>query len=310
MTTLPQTSYLIHEHQYRSLGTTGIMVSPLGVGTNKWMQGRNDEPVSQVTQSFLDAGGNFFDTAEVYGLGKSERLLGTCLQQNTRPVVVASKFAPWPYRLSRRQFMDALDASLSRLGLLAIDLYYIHWPFTFLRVETLMDMMAQAVEAGKVRAVGVSNFNAEQMRRAAARLARYDIPLAANEVHYSLLHRKPEVNGVLDACRELDVALVAYYPLEAGRLKSEETSSSSSTSTSAKQERDLRKTLTEIANKHGKSVSQVSLNWLLRRDKHVIPIPGATSTCHVLDNVDTLSWEMADEEFAAIDQASSPVVAT
>ncbi len=199
---------MIHEHQYRSLGTSGIMVSPLGVGTNKWMQGRNDEPVSQVAQSFLDAGGNFFDTAEVYGLGKSERLLGTCLQQNTRPVVVASKFAPWPYRLSCRQFMDALDASLSRLGLPAIDLYYIHWPFTFLKVETLMDMMAQAVEAGKVRAVGVSNFNAGQMRRAAARLARYDIPLAANEVHYSLLHRKPEVNGVLDACRELDVALV------------------------------------------------------------------------------------------------------
>jgi len=283
------------------------MVSPLGVGTNKWMQGRNDEPVSQVAQSFLDAGGNFFDTAEVYGLGKSERLLGTCLQQNTRPVVVASKFAPWPYRLSCRQFMDALDASLSRLGLPAIDLYYIHWPFTFLKVETLMDMMAQAVEAGKVRAVGVSNFNAGQMRRAAARLARYDIPLAANEVHYSLLHRKPEVNGVLDACRELDVALVAYYPLEAGRLKSKETSSSSSTSISAKQEGELRKTLTEIANKRGKSVSQVSLNWLLRRDKHVIPIPGATSARHVLDNVDMLSWEMADEEFAAIDQASSPL---
>ncbi len=298
---------MIHEHQYRSLGTSGIMVSPLGVGTNKWMQGRNDEPVSQVAQSFLDAGGNFFDTAEVYGLGKSERLLGTCLQQNTRPVVVASKFAPWPYRLSCRQFMDALDASLSRLGLPAIDLYYIHWPFTFLKVETLMDMMAQAVEAGKVRAVGVSNFNAGQMRRAAARLARYDIPLAANEVHYSLLHRKPEVNGVLDACRELDVALVAYYPLEAGRLKSKETSSTSSTSISAKQEGELRKTLTEIANKRGKSVSQVSLNWLLRRDKHVIPIPGATSARHVLDNVDMLSWEMADEEFAAIDQASSPL---
>ena len=209
---------MIHVQQYRSLGTSGILVSPLGVGTNKWLQGRNDEPVSQVAQSFLDAGGNFFDTAEVYGVGKSERLLGTCLQQNTRPVVVASKFAPWPYRLSYRQFMGALDASLSRLGLPAIDLYYIHWPFTLLKVETLMDMMAQAVEAGKVRAVGVSNFNAEQMRRAAARLARYDIPLAANEVHYSLLHRKPEVNGVLDACRELDVALVAYYPLEAGRL--------------------------------------------------------------------------------------------
>ena len=167
-----------------------------------------------------------------------------------------------------------------------------------------MDRMAQAVEAGKVRAVGVSNFTAEQMRRAAARLTRYDIPLAANEVHYSLVHRQPEVNGVLDACRELHVALVAYYPLEAGRLQSKEPSSPS---IGAKQEGELRKTLTGIANKRGKSVSQVALNWLLRRDTHVIPIPGATSARHVLENVDTLSWELADEEFAAIDQASFPL---
>src|SRR5579859_606586 len=294
---------MIYEHQYRSLGASGITVSPLGVGTNRWKQGQNDEPVSLVVQSFLDAGGNLFDTAEVYGLGKSERLLGTCLQGNTRPVVLASKFAPLPHRLSRRQFMNALDASLSRLGLPAIDLYYIHWPFTFLKVETLMDMMAQAVEAGKVRAVGVSNFSAEQMRRAAARLARYDIPLAANEVHYSLLHRQPEVNGVLDACQELDVALVAYFPLEGGRLKS---NSPTSTGANLQQQVELRKTLTTIADKHGQSISQVSLNWLLRRDKHIIPIPGATSTRHVLDNLDALSWEMTDEEFAAIDQASSP----
>ena len=166
-----------------------------------------------------------------------------------------------------------------------------------------MDIMAQAVKAGKVRAVGVSNFNARQMRRAAARLARYNIPLAANEVHYSLLHRNPEVNGVLDACQELDVALVAYSPLGGGRLKSPETPSSS---TSVKQQGELQKTLTEIASKHGQSVTQVSLNWLLHRDKHIIPIPGATSARHVLDNIDTLSWELTDEEFAAIDQASSP----
>lgn len=290
---------MINVQQYRHLGTTGIAVSPLGIGTNRWAQGQNDEPVSQVVQSFLNAGGNFFDTAEIYGFGKSERLLGACLQQNTHPVVVASKFLPWPYRLSRRQFMDTLDGSLSRLGLPAIDLYYIHWPISPLKVETLMDMMAQAVEAGKIRTVGVSNFSARQMRRAAARLAHYDIPLAANEVHYSLLHRNPEVNGVLDACRELDVALVAYYPLESGRLKSKETPSGSISG-------ELLKTLTTIASKHGKSVCQVALKWLLRKDKHIIPIPGTTNTRHMLDNLDALSWELTDGEFAAIDRASVP----
>src|SRR5205807_835979 len=119
-------------------------------------------------------------------------LLGECARRESRPVVIASKFAPLPTRLSHRQFINALDASLSRLGVQTIDLYYIHWPFvTFLSVETMMDMMARAVEAGKVRAVGVSNFSAGQMRRAADRLARYQIPLAANEVYYNLLHRQP-----------------------------------------------------------------------------------------------------------------------
>ncbi len=301
---------MIHEQQYRSLGASGITVSPLGLGTYGWKQGKDDEAVSQVVQSFLGAGGNFFDTAEVYSRGEAERLLGAYVQRDARPVVMASKFAPWPTRLSRRHFIDALDASLSRLSIPVLDLYYIHWPFTFLKVETLMDMMAQAVEAGKIRAVGVSNFNAGQMRQAAARLARYDIPLAANQVHYSLLHRKPEMNGVLDACRDLDVALVAYYPLGAGRLKSNHaagTSSSSSRSKSegATQRGRLQETLTMIANKRGKSVSQVALNWLLRRDEHVIPIPGTTSARHVLENVDTLSWELTEEEFAAIDEVTS-----
>jgi aryl-alcohol dehydrogenase-like predicted oxidoreductase len=288
------------------------MVSPLGVGTNQWEQGKNDEAVFQLVQSSLDAGVNFFDSAEVYRGGNSERLLGACIERNRRPVVIASKIAPSPTRLSprwsRHHFIDALDASLSRLNVQTIDLYYIHWPFIFLSIETLMDLMAQAVEAGKVRAVGVSNFNADQMRRAAARLARYNIPLAANEVHYSLLHRQPEVNGVLDACRELDVALVAYRPLAGGQLQSNHrTLSRSSTSKRGelKQHEVLQETLYAIAHKRGKSVSQVALNWLLRRDKHVIPIPGATSVHHALEIVDTPTWDLDDEEFAAIDHASS-----
>jgi aryl-alcohol dehydrogenase-like predicted oxidoreductase len=307
-------TFMIQEGQYRALGVSGIKVSPLGAGTNRWTQGRNDEAVFQTFQSLVDAGVNFFDTAEIYSMGKSERLLGACLQRYRRPVVIASKFLPSPWRLSRVQFMNALDASLNRLGVKTIDLYFIHFPHTLLSVETLMDWMAQAVEAGKVRSVGVSNFNAEQMRRAATRLARYSIPLAANEVRYNLLHRQPEVDGVLDACRELNVALVAYRPLERGRLMpntAPEALSGSPSSTSGKEEavpkeEVLQKTLQATAQQRRKSVSQVALNWLLRKDEHVIPIPGATSARHALENVDSLSWELSDDEFAAIDQASSP----
>jgi aryl-alcohol dehydrogenase-like predicted oxidoreductase len=310
-----QDRFMIQEKQRRPLGVSGIRVSSLGVGTNRWAQGRNDEAVFQVFQSLVGAGVDFFDTAEVYSMGRSERLLGACLQRNQKPVVIASKFAPLPTRLLRHQFMNALDASLSRLRVQTIDLYYIHFPFTFLSIETLMDLMAQAVKTGKTRAVGVSNFNAKQMRRAAARLARYDIPLAANQVRYNLTHRQPEENGVLEACRELNVALVAYRPLERGRLKSNtvpSTSPSSSPSSTGwkgkalSKEQVLQETLQTIAQKRGKSISQVALNWLLRRDEHVIPIPGTTSKRHALEIADTLSWELSDDEFVAIDQASSP----
>lgn len=304
---------MIQENQCRTLGASGIKVSSLGTGTNRWAQGKNDEAVFQAYQSLVGAGVNFFDTAEVYNSGRSERLLGACLQRDPRPVVIASKFAPLPTRLTRRQFMNALDGSLSRLGVQKIDLYYIHFPYSLLSIETLMDMMAQAVEAGKIHAVGVSNFNANQMHRAATRLERCRIPLAANEVRYNLLQRQPEENGVLDACRELNVALVAYRPLEGGRLKSNTApgAPSDSPSTSGKgkatpEEEALQETLEAIAQQRGKSVSQVALNWLLRRDEHVIPIPGATKEHHALENAGTLKWELSHDEFAAIDQASSP----
>jgi aryl-alcohol dehydrogenase-like predicted oxidoreductase len=147
---------MIPQSQYRSLGKSGLLVSPLGVGTNRWRQGSNDAAVFQTFVSSLDVGVSFFDTAELYSSGKSEQLLGDCIHKDQRPVLVASKFAPWPMRLARGQFMAALDASLRRLRVPELDLYYVHWPFTFLRVETLMDWMAQAVQAGKVRAVGLT----------------------------------------------------------------------------------------------------------------------------------------------------------
>ncbi len=277
----------------RPLGATGLVVSPLGLGTNRWAYGKNDEAVVQTFRAYVDAGGNFFDTAEVYSFGKSERLLGECLKQDKRQIVIASKYMPLPLH----PFKQALDGSLKRLGVSTIDLYYIHFPRG--NIEQLMDQMAQAVADGKIRAIGVSNFTAAQMRLASAHLARYDIPLAANEVRYNLLYRQPEVNGVLDACRGLNVALVAYVPLARGQL--------SSISSSSKQGSEkLHTALTSIAHEYSKSISQVALNWLLRRDEHIIPIPGATSARHVQENAETLSWELSDEEFAAIDQASRP----
>jgi aryl-alcohol dehydrogenase-like predicted oxidoreductase len=280
----------------RTLGASGLTVSPLGVGTNKWASGKNDQAVFEAFQAYLDVGVTLFDTAEIYGFGKSERLLGVCFKRDGRPATIASKYMPAPLH----GFQKALGSSLARLGVPTIDLYYLHFPLT--KIEPVMEQMAQAVQAGRIRAVGVSNCNAAQMRRAAERLARYQIPLAANQVYYNLLHRQPEFNGVLDACRELNVALVAYRPLASGRLAPSAVSASGGKGNEA-----LFRTLQTIAQQRGASTSQVALNWLLKRDEHIIPIPGATSARHAQGNAETLTWELSEEEFRAIDQASAPL---
>ncbi len=300
----PKKEHVTQAQLTRTLGASRLAVSPLGVGTNQWIYGKNNEPVLQVFQSSLDAGVYFFDTAEMYGFGKSEQLVGECLRRDKRKAVIASKFLPLP----GRALGQALDASLSRLGLQTLDVYFIHFPL-LANIDALMDQMARAVQEGKIRAVGVSNFSASQMHRAADRLARYNIPLAANEVQYHLMHRQPEVNGILDACRELDVALVAYVPLARGRLtasRKPQTPARPSSLPSGERGQKLEEILQTVAERRGKSVSQIILNWLVHRDEHIIPIPGTTNAAHALANAEALNWELKDEEFAAIDRACSP----
>jgi len=309
----------------RLLGATGISIPPLGVGVWSWGDkgfwgyGRSytREDITQAYKVCLDAGLNFFDTAEIYSQGESERILGECRRQDGRPIIIASKFAPLPNRLSARTLQQALDGSLERLGVETIDLYQIHWPYTFLNVDALMDALAQAVRSGKIRAVGVSNYSARLMRRAYARLARHDIPLASNQVHYSLLHRNPEGNGLLDACRELNVALIAYSPLEQGLLtgKYRVTNPQAAQLTglrrfvgsfSASQRRKMEpllETMATIAQARDKTIAQVALNWLLTKDACIVPIPGAKNARQASENAGAVGWHLTEQEHAQIAQA-------
>jgi aryl-alcohol dehydrogenase-like predicted oxidoreductase len=298
--------------QPRTLGASGIRVSPLGLGTNKWgSPTRDKEAIFRAFQGALDSGINFIDTAELYSGGRSERLIGEFTQRDTRRVVICTKFAPL-LRVSAGQLLTALEASLERLAAKSIDLYLVHFPFALLSMRSLMAAMSQAMRSGQIRAVGVSNYNARQMREAASLLAQHDIPLAANEVHYSLLHRRPERNGVLEACRELNVALIAYFPLGAGLLQARQPRMSRfmermiAGGASPEQREAVRKTLERVALEHGGTVGQAALNWLLQRDPQIIAIPGATSAEHVRENAAALQWTLRPEEFAAIDKASLP----
>ncbi len=286
-----------HLYTKRALGASGLHASAIGVGTNRWGAGGVDTNALTATfQASLDAGVDFFDTAEVYNRGKSERLVGERRRSDPRPVLVASKFAPLPARLTKSQLGKALDASLQRMGLDAIDLYYLHFPFSLVSISTWMEAMSEPVHAGKVRAVGISNCNARQMHTAFAALAQHGVPLAANQVHYSLLHRKPEDNGVLEACAELDVALVAYRPLESGALSTEEAASAKN--------RQLGETMKRIADQRGASIGQVGLTWLLQRSEHVVAIPGATKGPHAMDNAGALTWKLTEGEFDELDRVS------
>ena len=286
----------------RPLGRSGVSVPALGVGTNRWNCDAPDQArLWDTLAAALDMGTGFFDTAEIYHHGRSEIALGEAARQDGRPVLLASKFAPFPHRVTEAQFASALEKTLERLGRDSLDLYYLHFPSSLRGVGAWMRAMAAAVRAGKIQAVGISNCDVAQMRQAAGVLARYGIPLAANQVQYSLLHRKPETNGVLDACRQMDVALVAYRPIGRGVV------SAGSPTDSGRSY--LAEVLQEVASARTATAAQVALAWLLKRDDHVIPIPGATRPEHVRENSGALSLELSEEEFAAIDRVSAPTPA-
>ncbi|GCE25655.1 hypothetical protein KDA_11390 [Dictyobacter alpinus] len=310
----------------RQLGATGISVPALGIGTwswgdtGLWGYGKSftRDDITQAYKLCLDNGLNFFDTAEIYGKGESERILGECRRQDGRPILIASKFAPLPKRFSSKTLLDALDATLERLGVEQIDLYQIHWPYTFLSINGLMDALAEAVRAGKVRAVGVSNYSAKQMQQAHARLARHDIPLASNQVEYSLLHRSPESKGVLEACRELDVALIAYSPLAKGILTGKYRQGKEPlpsfqrrlmSNFGRKQQEKMEPLFVAMeaaAQAHDKTFAQVALNWLLSTDAHIIPIPGAKTIRQAQENAGALGWQLSDAEYTSISRAIQP----
>ena len=304
-----------------TLGGSGVSVTPLGIGTWQWGDtlvwgyGRGSYTDADLRAAFdasLASGAGFFDTAEGYGGGRSERLLGEFMRASGRPAIVATKFMPFPWRLRRGSLVAALRRSLGRLGLARVDLYQIHWPFPPRSIETWADALADAVEAGLARAVGVSNFSVGQMRRAHEALAKHGIPLASNQVGYSLLQRGPERRGLLAACRELNVTLIAYSPIAKGLLTGKYSPENRPggvrrwmwSQEQLTRARSLVALLRQIGESHGgKTPSQVALNWLMC--KGALPIPGVKTAWQAQENAGALGWRLTDDEIAALDETSS-----
>jgi aryl-alcohol dehydrogenase-like predicted oxidoreductase len=179
-----------------------------------------------------------------------------------------------------------------------------------------MDALADAVEAGLTRYIGVSNYNLEQMRRAHAALAKRGIPLVSNQVEYSLVQQSPRINGLLEACQEMDITLIAYSPLGRGALTGKYRPGRAPQDARRyygqfKQDKleqlaPLLDAMDEIGQAHGgKSVAQVALNWLARQP-NVFPIPGAKNARQAQDNAAAIDWRMSDEEAQRLDERSAP----
>lgn len=258
------------------------------------------------------------DTAEVYGLGRSESLIGDFSKkipkETQEKIIVATKFAAVPFRTKPENVVKAARGSLKRLDR-PIDLYQIHFPNAFAN-EAYWDGLADAYEQGLVKNVGVSNYGVDALRACHAALAKRGVPLSSNQIQYSLLYRFPEQNGLLQACKDLDVKVLSYSPLALGLLTGKYVSESSVEKVSGPRKKlfkesiknpefqKLLSTMENVASNHGKSanVAQVAINWC--RAKGTIPIPGARNLRQVESNYAACSWDLSAKEVAMLDDAA------
>lgn len=333
----------------KQIGHSGLLVPALGNGTQAWGDKRfgfgtayDGDDLYAIYRMCLDAGLNFFDTSDTYGKGISEQMLGDFQRRDGRPVTIATKFTQAkPYdpntNFSVKAVGTVLDRSLQRLQVDAVDLYQIHYPPARRRLDTYLDAMAATVKSGKAKAIGVSNFSTDYLRHSYTYLQSvHGVTLASNQVGFNLLHRHPERNGMLAACRELGVTILPILPLAEGvltgkyRVGGQEHGGQGPTlfrgaslfepgesfvkamrSKPYEMHREelepLFEAMDQIARAHDGTIAQVALNWLITTDPLVIPIPGAKSPAQVKSNAAALSWTMTAEEFRRLSDTETAI---
>ncbi len=295
----------------------------VGVGTWSWgdrmlwgyRQDYQEKDIQAAFDASLQAGLNFFDTAEVYGQGESEKFLGKFIKTSQQPVRVATKFMPFPWRLTGRALRRALNASLARLGLSKVELYQVHWPFPPIKIETWMGAMAESCQAGQTEAIGVSNYSREQTQRAFEALQREGLRLASNQVEYHLLNRKIEKDGLLGQCQELGIKVIAYSPLGQGVLTGKYTAENPLRGVRGRkynrryleQIKPLISMMKKIGADHGgKTAGQVALNWCIC--KGTLPIPGAKTLQQAEQNAGAAGWRLSEAEVGLLEETSDQVL--
>ena len=313
--------------QHRPLGRTGQSVSALGLGCmgmSEFYGARDDVESLATLEASLAAGIDFFDTADTYGHGHNEELVGRFLQGKRDKVVLATKFGivrkPGTYERrvdnSPAYIRSACDASLKRLGVERIDLYYMHRRNPDVPVEDLVGAMAELVKQGKVKALGLSEVSVDTLRR-----AHKVHPIAAVQSEYSLWTRDPE-HGMLQACAELGVTFVAYSPLgrafltgtvsHPDELPEGDFRKASPRFQAEALERNNRlvASLEKFAAEHKAKPAQIALAWLINKHPHIVPIPGTKRRTYLAENAAAADIKLNAADIAELDRIFAPGAVT
>ncbi|MGA2822867.1 MAG: aldo/keto reductase [Bacteroidales bacterium] len=314
----------------RSLGKSDIKITPIGLGCWQFSKKGNmagkywplleDELILDIIRISLQGGINWFDTAEVYGHGASEKILAkslVALGKKPGDVLIATKW--WPMFRFASNIIKTIDKRLACLNPFPIDLYQVHQPYSFSSEVKEMEAMAKLVQAKKIKQVGVSNFSASKMRNAWETLQKSGINLLSNQVQYSLLSRKIETNGVLDTAKELGITIIAYSPLAQGLVTGKfhdnpellknigyRKHSSMFKPKGLEKSRPVTEMVKKLAMKYGATPSQIALNWLINfHGDTVVAIPGATKARHAEENTGTMKFRLSSEDMRLLDEVSA-----
>ena len=312
----------------RRLGRTDLHVNPVGLGcmgmSEFYGPAMDEDAAVKLIHQALDRGVNHFDTAEMYGMGHNESVVGRALRDRRDGVVIATKFGPLRdpetgaftgVDGSRDNVRRASEGSLERLGT-TIDLYYLHRMDPATPIETTAEAVAELIEEGQVKAFGLSEAGPETIRRAHAVL-----PVTAVQTEYSLFSRGVE-EGVLPTCRELGITLVAYSPLGRGLLTGRfsrearpegegefRQGDSQPRFAEGNYERNLAlvEEVRAVAERHGVTPAQVALAWVLTQGPEVVAIPGTTKLKNLESNLGALDVTLTDQDRAALDELGAQV---
>ena len=305
-------------------------IGELGLGCWSWgnsfvwgYEESMDDELQRVFNLAVDRGVRLFDSADSYGKdGRSEQLLGKFIREypgddaKKNDIILATKFAPYPWRVTSSSFVNAAKESAKRFGKEKIDLGQLHWStgnYQPLQEGALWSGIADAYEEGIIGAVGLSNYGPRQLQKIHKYMSSRGVKISTLQVQYHLLSRFPELNGTKETCDELGIKLIAYSPLALGLLTGKYSVENPPPGLRGQAYKGvlpplptLLEIMREVGDAHGgKSLPQVALNWCMCKD--TVPIPGAKNVRQLEDNLGALGWRLSAAEVAELDKAAEKV---